>query len=87
MPAAARVRPPSATTHNFALLAVRHGSRNDLTPCRMALHVDYASASATTSSTRPAATATRGSSYTASLRYASCTPSWTPEKNDTNDEK
>lgn len=51
-----RVRPPSATTHNFAL---RHGSRNDLTPCRMVLHFDCASASATTSSKRPTATATR----------------------------
>ena len=67
MPAAARVRPPSATTHNFALLAVRHGYRNDFTPCRMALHFDYASAHATTPSKRPAATATRGSSYTAPL--------------------
>ena len=47
--------------------AVHHDSRNDLTPCRMVLHFDYASASATTSSKRPTATATRGSSYTAPL--------------------
>ncbi|MFZ2311648.1 MAG: LysR substrate-binding domain-containing protein, partial [Methylobacter sp.] len=33
----------------------------------MVLHFDYASANATTSSKRPTATATRGSSYTASL--------------------
>jgi uncharacterized protein YyaL (SSP411 family) len=44
--------------------AVRHGYRNDLTPCRMALYFDYASAIAPTPSKHPASTATRGSSYT-----------------------
>jgi hypothetical protein len=38
-----------------------------LRPCRMALHFDYASAVAPTSSKRPAPTATWGSSYTAPL--------------------
>jgi hypothetical protein len=47
--------------------AVRHGYRNDLTPCRMALYFDYASAHATTSSKHPASTAIRGSSYSAPL--------------------
>ena len=47
--------------------AVRHGYRNDLTPCRMALYFDYASAHAPTPSKHPASTATRGSSYTAPL--------------------
>ena len=46
-------------------LAIR--GRPYMTPCRMALHFDYASANATTSSKRPTATATRGSSYTAPL--------------------
>jgi transposase InsO family protein len=51
--------------------AARHGFHNDLTPCRMALYFDFASASASTSSKHPAPTATRGSSYTAplSLRF------------------
>jgi len=34
--------------------------RNDLTPCRMALYFDYASARAPTPSKHPASTATRG---------------------------
>ena len=49
----------------------QHGYHNDLTPCRMALYFDYASAHAPTPAKHPASTATRGSSYTAppALRF------------------
>ena len=59
------LRPLRRTTSRC--YAVRHGYRNDLTPCRMALYFDYASAHAPTPSKHPASTATRGSSYTAPL--------------------
>ena len=72
LPSAARVRPASAAAHNSpSVRCTPLAYANDLTPCRMALHFDYASAAAPTSSKRPAPTATRGSSYTAplSLRF------------------
>ena len=68
LPSAARVRPASAAAHNSpSVRCTPLAYANDLTPCRMALHFDYASAIAPTSSKRPAPTATRGSSYTAPL--------------------
>ena len=68
LPSAARVRPASAAAHNSpSVRCTPLAYANDLTPCRMALHFDYASAAAPTSSKRPAPTATRGSSYTAPL--------------------
>jgi len=68
LPSAARVRPTSAAAHNSpSVRCTPLAYANDLTPCRMALHFDYASAAAPTSSKRPAPTATRGSSYTAPL--------------------
>ncbi len=68
MPSAARVRPATAAMHNsLSVRCAPLACANDLTPCRMPLHFDSASARATTPSKRPAPTATRGSSYTASL--------------------
>ena len=68
LPSAARVRPAPAAAHNSPSVRCEPlAYANDLTPCRMALHFDYASAAAPTSSKRPAPTATRGSSYTAPL--------------------
>ena len=68
LPSAARVRPASAAAHNSpSVRCTPLAYANDLTPCRIALHFDYASAAAPTSSKRPAPTATRGSSYTAPL--------------------
>ena len=68
LPSAARIRPASAAAHNSpSVRCTPLAYANDLTPCRMALHFDYASAAAPTSSKRPAPTATRGSSYTAPL--------------------
>ena len=65
LPSAARVRPASAAAHNSpSVRCTPLAYANDLTPCRMALHFDYASAAAPTSSKRPAPTATRGSSST-----------------------
>ena len=83
LPSAARVRPASAAAHNSpSVRCTPLAYANDLTPCRMALHFDYASAAAPTSSKRPAPTATQGSSYTAplalrflySFKPASCYP-------------
>ena len=68
LPSAARVRPASAAAHNSpSVRCTPLAYANDLTPCRMALHFDYASAAAPTSSKRPAPKAMRGSSYTAPL--------------------
>ena len=68
LPSEARVRPASAAAHNSpSVRCTPQAYANDLTPCRMTLHFDYASAAAPTSSKRPAPTATRGSSYTAPL--------------------
>ena len=68
LPSAVRVRPASAAAHNSPpVRCTPLAYANDLTPCRMALHFDYASAAAPTSSKRPAPTATQGSSYTAPL--------------------
>jgi len=45
LPSAARVRPASAAAHNSpSVRCAPLACANDLTPCRMALHFDYASA-------------------------------------------
>ncbi len=62
LPSAAHVR--SALLHCvLRFTRIQHGSRNDLTQCRMLLYVDYASVSAPTSSkhTTSTSTSTRGS--------------------------
>jgi hypothetical protein len=76
LPSAARVRPAPAAAHNSpSVRCAPLAFANDLTPCRDALHFDYASATATTSSKRPAIRL-RGSRRTPfRYRYTSCTPS------------
>ena len=54
LPSVARVRPASAAAHNSpSVRCALRACANDLTPCRDALHFDYASAIAPTPSKRP----------------------------------
>jgi hypothetical protein len=76
LPSAARVRPASAAAHNSPSVRCSPlACANHLTPCRMALHFDYASATAPTPSKRPALRLRGGRRTPLHSRYASCTPS------------
>ena len=60
---------------NESCLAIR--GRPYMTPSRMAMHFDSASARATTPSKRPTLRLSGGCRSPLQSRYASCIPSWT----------